>query len=217
MRISAAFRALALAGPAMLLAMPAATPAFGRARAEVTPAASRLRVSSSFGERIDPFTGHPAMHRGVDLPGPLGTDVLAAAAGTVTFSGWSHGYGKLVELAHADGSRTRYGHLSAVLVREGDAVAQGQPIARMGSTGRSTGSHLHFEYWAQGRPVDPLRYLGGGVAFPASARPVPDDRPWLAAPGEGHRSAFALAREKAAADPAAGLPTGDRIAAEQGR
>lgn len=99
------------------------------------------------------------MHNGIDLPGALGTPVLAAATGVVRFAGWRGGFGILVELRHDDGALSRYGHLSEILVHPGDRVAQGGCIARMGSTGRSTGSHLHFEFWLAGRPVNPLPYL----------------------------------------------------------
>lgn len=180
-----------------------------------SPAEARLLISSVFGERVDPFTGQLTMHRGIDLPAPMGTDVFAAASGRVVFSGWSHGYGNLIELAHADGSRTRYGHLSRILVQAGDTVAQGQSIARMGSTGRSTGSHLHFEYWAQGHPVDPRPYIGTG-AMPL-LRPSSVELPGMGYTTQTHRSAFAIAREKARAESGTGLPGGDGIGAGEAR
>lgn len=159
------------------------------------------RVSSGFGVRSDPLHGRPAAHRGVDLPGAPGTPVLAAASGVVQVAGRRGGYGELVELGHPDGTTTRYAHLSHILVRPGEAVRQGQVIGRMGSTGRSTGSHLHFEYRIDGTPVDPLRYLG--------ATPV---EPWLAPPPPAaetpHRSRFSLRRAgEPPADPAV-LPSG---------
>ncbi len=127
------------------------------------------RISSGFGERVDPIRGTRAMHRGIALPGRRGETVLAAAAGVVRLAGPHGGYGNLVEIDHADGLRTRYGHLSAILVRPGDLVAQGQPIARVGSTGHSTGNHLHFEVWSQGCARDPLAFFG---SRPSTARPV---------------------------------------------
>jgi murein DD-endopeptidase MepM/ murein hydrolase activator NlpD len=209
MTISRGFYAVALAG--LALGLPAAI-VDARAR---SPAEARLLISSAFGERVDPFTGQLTMHRGIDLPAPMGTDVFAAAAGRVVFSGWSHGYGNLIELAHADGSRTRYGHLSRILVQPGDTVTQGQSIARMGSTGRSTGSHLHFEYWAQGHPIDPRPYIGTG-AMPL-LRPSSVELPGMDYATQTHRSAFAAARERAGADPMTGLPNGDRVGAREAR
>eukprot|EP01037_Dinobryon_pediforme_P010335 gene10335-10401_t len=167
-----------------------------------------VHLSSGFGLRVDPVRGHQAMHGGIDLAAAAGTPVLAAAAGQVQFSGWRGGYGNCVELRHDDGTRTRYGHLSALLVRMGDRVARGDFIARVGSTGRSTGNHLHFEYWrfdhARGaRPVDPLPYLADRAepAYPATAAIAADPAPF--------RSAFARGRFDS--DPAR-LPGGTGIA-----
>jgi murein DD-endopeptidase MepM/ murein hydrolase activator NlpD len=161
-----------------------------------------LRVSSGFGVRSDPMHGRPAAHRGVDLPGTPGTPVLAAASGVVRVAGRRGGYGELVELGHPDGSTTRYAHLSHILVRPGEAVAQGQVIGRMGSTGRSTGSHLHFEYRIDGTPVDPLRYLGAAPEVePQLARPPPvAETP--------HRSRFSLRRAAEPGGDRAVLPSG---------
>jgi murein DD-endopeptidase MepM/ murein hydrolase activator NlpD len=127
-------------------------------------------ISSGFGARIDPIRGTREMHRGIDMPGPRGQAVLAAEAGIVRLAGPHGGYGNLVEIDHPDGLRTRYGHLSAILVRPGEMVAQGQPIARVGATGHATGNHLHFEVWSGGRPRDPLAYFSDR---PAAPRPAP--------------------------------------------
>ncbi len=115
--------------------------------------------SSSFGVRFDPFTGMSAMHAGVDMAGHQGDPIYAAANGTVSLAGWSGAYGNCVEVAHGRGLSTRYGHLSAILVHAGQVVHQGDVIARMGSTGRSTGTHLHYEVRIDGRPVNPRPYL----------------------------------------------------------
>lgn len=126
------------------------------------PVASMTRVSSIFGNRKDPFTGRLAFHSGIDFAAPMGTTVLSAGAGTVSFVGQISGYGNVVEVTHPDGLITRYGHLSAFLVKVGDSVATGSPIARVGSTGRSTGPHLHFEVRQNDTAVDPARYLNAG-------------------------------------------------------
>jgi murein DD-endopeptidase MepM/ murein hydrolase activator NlpD len=118
-----------------------------------------VRVSSPFGARTDPFTGAPGLHQGVDLAAPEGTLVAAAAPGVVRAAGERGGYGLCVEIAHEDGTSTLYAHAAETLVVEGEPVAAGQPIARVGSTGRSTGPHLHFEVRQLGRPVDPGRAL----------------------------------------------------------
>lgn len=115
--------------------------------------------SSGFGVRFDPFTGMSAMHAGVDMAGRQGDPIYAAASGTVSLAGWSGAYGNCVEVGHGKGLSTRYGHLSAILVHPGEAVRQGDVIARMGSTGRSTGTHLHFEVRIDGRAVNPRPYL----------------------------------------------------------
>ena len=126
------------------------------------PIATMTRISSVFGNRKDPFTGRLAFHAGIDFAAPQGTNVLSAGAGTVSFVGQINGYGNVVEVTHPGGLITRYGHLSAFLVKEGDAVVTGSPIARVGSTGRSTGPHLHFEVRRADNAVDPARYLNAG-------------------------------------------------------
>jgi murein DD-endopeptidase MepM/ murein hydrolase activator NlpD len=126
------------------------------------PIVSIKRVSSIFGNRKDPFTGRLAFHSGIDFAAAQGTTVFSAGAGTVSFVGQISGYGNVVEVTHEGGLVTRYGHLSAFLVKEGDVVSTGDPIARVGSTGRSTGPHLHFEVRTDDTAVDPARYLNAG-------------------------------------------------------
>ncbi len=116
-------------------------------------------MSSGFGKRTDPFTGRPAWHEGVDFAGKLGSDVVAVASGVVTWAGKRYGYGNLVEINHGNGYVTRYGHNKALLVKVGERVKQGQVIARMGSSGRSTGPHVHFEVRKNGKPVNPARFV----------------------------------------------------------
>src|SRR5271170_7753671 len=117
-------------------------------------------ISSYFGQRADPFTGYMAVHRGLDFAGPEGTKVTAVAAGLVTWAGERSGYGQMVEINHGNGLATRYGHNEQLLVKQGDMVRKGQDLALMGSTGRSTGPHLHFEVLKNGVQVDPLRFVG---------------------------------------------------------
>ena len=117
------------------------------------------RVTSAFGLRHDPFDGHLTRHAGVDLAAQEGEDIRAAAGGVVLRAGARGGYGDAVEIDHGGGLTTLYAHASELLVREGEQVAPGQPIARVGQTGRATGSHLHFELREGGRPVDPSRAL----------------------------------------------------------
>ncbi|WP_243406195.1 M23 family metallopeptidase [Sphingosinicella sp. YJ22] len=126
------------------------------------------RWTSSFGVRSDPFRGRAAMHGGIDMAGPIGTPIYATADGTVATAAWnSGGYGNLVELGHGAGIATRYGHLSRIMVRDGERVRRGQVIGLMGSTGRSTGSHLHYEVRIDGRAVNPLPFLQSGQALAA--------------------------------------------------
>jgi murein DD-endopeptidase MepM/ murein hydrolase activator NlpD len=116
-------------------------------------------LSSRFGRRTDPFTGKGAYHRGVDFAGRAGSEIVAVAAGVVTYSGPRSGYGNMVEINHGNGYVTRYAHNAENLVAVGDDIAQGQSVALMGSTGRATGPNLHFEVRHLGRPVDPLRHI----------------------------------------------------------
>ena len=117
-------------------------------------------ISSYFGERSDPFDGREAFHKGVDFAGNLGSDVVAVAAGVVTWAGERSGYGKLIEINHGDGYATRYAHNERTLVAVGQTVKRGESIALMGSTGHSTGPHVHFEVLHNGRQVDPLSFIG---------------------------------------------------------
>lgn len=116
-------------------------------------------VSSSYGYRADPFTGGAAFHAGLDFPGPMGSPIYAAAKGRVTFVGQKAGYGNCVEITHGNGLMTRYGHLSGFRAHVGEEVDAGALIAAMGSTGRSTGPHLHFEVRVNDRPVNPRPFL----------------------------------------------------------
>ena len=114
---------------------------------------------SNFGSRIDPFTGRKSSHEGIDFIAPIGTPILAAAAGVVVDAKWHPGYGNMVELEHKDKTTTRYAHASRLLVEPGDIVRLGQKIALVGSSGRSTGPHLHFEVRVNGVAQDPARFL----------------------------------------------------------
>jgi murein DD-endopeptidase MepM/ murein hydrolase activator NlpD len=121
--------------------------------------AAVMMMSSGFGYRSDPFTGAGAMHNGLDFKGPIGTPILAAADGRITHAGSQGGYGNTIEITHANGLVTRYAHLSGFNVKLGQKVARGAQIARMGSTGRSTGSHLHFEVRLNGQAINPRKFL----------------------------------------------------------
>lgn len=116
-------------------------------------------ISSGYGYRTDPFTGGRDFHPGIDFDGNMGDTIVAVAGGVVSFSGTKSGYGKTVEIDHGNGLVTRYAHCSRLDVQVGDPVRTGTPIAGMGSTGRSTGTHLHFEVWKEGKLVNPRDYL----------------------------------------------------------
>lgn len=116
-------------------------------------------ISSYFGGRPDPFSGHTARHEGIDIAAPKGTPVTAVAEGMVTFAGQRNGYGNVVEIDHGNGYMTRYAHNSKLLVTPGQRVHVGEPIAAAGSTGRSTGSHVHFEVWFHDHVVNPLAFV----------------------------------------------------------
>ncbi len=116
-------------------------------------------ISSLFGRRTDPLTGRMQFHEGIDFAGKSGAPIHAAGAGIITWSGSRYGYGKLVEISHGNGYITRYAHNKRNLVSVGDKVEKGEVIALMGSTGRSTGTHVHFEVIHNGRHVDPIKYL----------------------------------------------------------
>jgi len=151
------------------LAQPVAAPVAGPAAAKPVaqapekpaeagysfPLKELKRISSEFGERTDPITGKTRFHHGMDIAAHAGTPVYPASKGTVIFSGVKGGYGNMVEILHDDGLVTRYGHNAKNFVREGDVVTPAEPIASVGSTGRSTGPHLHFEVLKDGRALDP--------------------------------------------------------------
>lgn len=125
---------------------------------QVVPATAQS-ITSGFGYRRDPFNGRAAMHAGIDFKGPIGSPIFAAAEGRVTFAGWRGGYGKAVEVTHPNGLMTRYAHLSRIDVRPGQLVAAGATLGGLGSTGRSTGPHLHFEVRINERAVNPRPFL----------------------------------------------------------
>ena len=129
------------------------------------PVDGDIDQSSGFGVRIDPFIGRPAMHTGLDFRGDIGGAIKVTAGGTVVSAGWSGGYGRMVEIDHGHGLATRYGHLSEIEVRVGQVVKAGQVVGRMGSTGRSTGPHLHYETRIDGEAVDPTRFLHAGAKY----------------------------------------------------
>lgn len=131
-------------------------------RDRVNPKGRPIRkgwLSSYFGKRTDPISGKPGWHKGVDFAGKYGNDVVAVGDGVVSWSSDRYGYGNLVEIKHGNGFVTRYAHNQENLVAVGDQVKKGQTIALMGSSGRSTGPHVHFEVWRNGKPVDPIRYI----------------------------------------------------------
>ncbi len=127
------------------------------------PLPGKLEVSSGFGVRRDPFLGRPAMHTGLDLRGEMGEPVHATAGGKVAIAGWDGGYGNMVEIDHGDGLSTRFGHLSKILVKVGQKIHVGQIVGLLGSTGRSTGPHLHYETRINGEAVDPQKFLRAGI------------------------------------------------------
>jgi murein DD-endopeptidase MepM/ murein hydrolase activator NlpD len=127
------------------------------------PVNGEIDLSSTFGVRVDPFLHVAAMHTGLDFRGDTGDPIHATAAGTVVGAGWSGGYGRMIEIDHGNGLSTRYGHLSQIDVKVGDEIRIGQIIGRMGSTGRSTGPHLHYETRIDGDAVDPQKFLHAGA------------------------------------------------------
>jgi murein DD-endopeptidase MepM/ murein hydrolase activator NlpD len=127
------------------------------------PLEGEVDLASSFGIRQDPFTGSPAMHTGLDIHGEPGDPVRASADGTITAAGWSGGYGRVVDIDHGNGLSTRYAHLSAIDVHVGQPVRTGQIVGKVGSTGRSTGPHLHYETRVRGEAVDPQKFLRAGA------------------------------------------------------
>ena len=119
-------------------------------------------VSSTFGVRKDPLLGTPAMHSGMDFRAPMGSEAHVTAPGTVISAGWNGGYGRMVEVRHAGGFTTRYGHLSKILVKEGQELSAGDVVGKVGSSGRSTGPHLHYEVRRNGDALNPVRFLKAG-------------------------------------------------------
>jgi len=133
-----------------------------------TPVVGEIELSSGFGVRTDPFLGRPAMHTGLDFRASTGDPVRATANGRVVSAGWAGGYGRMVEIDHGNGLSTRYGHMSKIDVRVGEQIKIGQILGEVGSTGRSTGPHLHYETRIDGEAVDPQRFLRAGARYAAS-------------------------------------------------
>lgn len=134
-------------------------------QAEIIPTGRPLTkgwISSRYGVRNDPFSGKATFHNGIDIAAPAGTEVISVAAGVVTWAGRRYGYGNLVEVNHGNGYVTRYGHLKEVLVSAGEMIKKGHVIATVGTTGRSTGPHVHYEVWVEGKRVDPMKYVQAG-------------------------------------------------------
>jgi murein DD-endopeptidase MepM/ murein hydrolase activator NlpD len=153
------------------------------------PIHTPVNLTSGFGVRSDPFRGRAAMHGGIDLAGPVGTPVYATADGVVARSEWNNGgYGNLVEINHGQGIETRYGHLSRMLAQPGQRVRRGDLIGLMGSTGRSTGSHLHYEVRIDGRAVNPVPFIQSTETLVALQRRVQGNPPIaLGGPNGGSR------------------------------
>lgn len=137
-----------------------------------------MRLSSRFGVRRDPMGGGVRAHRGIDIPDMVGAPVRAAAGGVVVFAGWSRGYGNLVEIDHGGGNETRYGHLATIAVEVGTLLQRGVVIGSVGSTGHSTGPHLHFEVRQDGMAVDPLLRLGIAIATSSTVPSAPIRQSW---------------------------------------
>jgi len=123
---------------------------------------TQARTTSGFGVRFDPFNGRPALHQGQDFAAPLNTPIYATAPGVISFTGVRSGYGNTVEIDHGHGFKTRFAHLNSIAVKPGQPIALGQRIGAMGTTGRSTGVHLHYEVWVNGRAQNPARFLRAG-------------------------------------------------------
>jgi murein DD-endopeptidase MepM/ murein hydrolase activator NlpD len=118
--------------------------------------------TSGFGIRFDPFTGHPKPHEGLDFAGPMYTPIYCTAPGIVSFAGQKNGFGNIVEVDHGNGFKTRYGHMASIAVQAGQKVTVGSRLGALGNTGRSTGPHLHYEVWVNGRPLNPARFIKAG-------------------------------------------------------
>lgn len=133
----------------------------------------RLPISSGFGVRFHPILKAYREHKGIDIPGPRGALIRATESGVVSHAGWAGGYGNLVEVDHGNGLTSRYGHLDRITAAAGSRIERGDTIGLMGSTGQSTGTHLHFEIRSGGVAIDPLRYLSTGVSI-VTAAPATD-------------------------------------------
>src|SRR3954449_5695378 len=154
------------------------------------PVKTNVEFTSGFGTRSDPFHAGAAFHPGIDLAGSYGTPIYATADGTVIRAGWNNGgYGNLVEVDHGRGITTRYGHMSAILVSAGQHVTRGEQIGRMGSTGRSTGNHLHYEVRIDNRPVNPIPFMKSTdyvLAMQRRSGAASMDAVAIGGPGGGH-------------------------------
>jgi len=136
-----------------------ALPVKSQAKHQYSSPVNKGYISSNYGYRRDPINGRHRNHRGIDIAGKTGTPINAIASGFVSFTGRKGGYGKMVEIDHSDSLKSRYAHLDSILVKKGQVVRKGENIATMGSTGRSTGPHLHLEIWQNKATVDPAIYL----------------------------------------------------------
>jgi murein DD-endopeptidase MepM/ murein hydrolase activator NlpD len=167
-------------------------PQLGRLQV-LRPPVDRLAISSRFGLRADPYDGQARYHHGLDIPGPAGAAIYASSGGRVTFAGRRGSFGLLIEIDHDGGIATRYAHLATLLVTDGMIVRPGQTIGLMGSTGRSTGNHLHFEVLQNGRQIDPLTSLNRTIAPLPRSRFRTEGSPAT----EIYRSSFAKKRDAA--------------------
>ena len=126
------------------------------------PVGVAYRLTSDYGVRVDPFNKRPGWHNGIDMAAYRDAPIVAAGPGTISFAGTRSGYGRLVEIDHGHGFKSRYGHLRSITVSKGDTVAIGDLVGKMGTTGRSTGDHLHYEVWLNGKPYDPIKFVKAG-------------------------------------------------------
>ncbi len=150
---------LCLATLAAGLSAPADAGKPGTAPAAVKAKKPPKRVSSGFGTRSDPLGKVRRFHKGLDIAGPAGQPVLAYREGTVVFAGWKDAYGRVVDIDHGKGLKSRYAHLQTIAVKRGDRVGKGHSLGRLGRTGRTTGNNLHFEVLVNGKPTDPDSHL----------------------------------------------------------
>ena len=126
------------------------------------PVGVPYRLTSNYGVRVDPFKKRPGWHNGIDMAAYHAAPIVAAGPGVISYAGPRSGYGRLVEIDHGHGFKSRYGHLSGITVKKGQTVEVGDLVGKMGTTGRSTGDHLHFEVWFNGKPYDPIKFLKAG-------------------------------------------------------